>query len=57
MIYTQFFEAYIDYCMWFYLQNKFSGPARMIARGAEMEEFMKQFSLNGIRNPNICKPE
>ena len=38
------------------LDRKFMGPAKMIARGAEMETFMKQFSLNGIKVPTICKP-
>ena len=51
------FEAYMDYCMWLFLQNKFHGPARAMAKGAEMEQFMKQFSLNGIKVPTICKPE
>ena len=39
------------------IQMKFMSPAAMIAQGSEMEQFMKKFSLNGIRNPNICKPE
>ena len=33
------------------LQMHFMGPARMIARGDEMEKFIKQF-----RAPTICKP-
>lgn len=56
MIYNPFFEAYMDYCMWLFLQNKFSGPARMIARGSEMEEFIKHFTLNGVKASTICKP-
>jgi len=28
----------------------------MIARGAEMEKYMKMYSLNGIKIPTICKP-
>lgn len=51
------FEAYMDYCMWLFLQNKFYGPARTMAKGAEMEQFMKQFSLNGVKATTICKPE
>jgi hypothetical protein len=56
MIYTPF-DWWIEYNVWLMLQFKFMGPAKMIAKGADMEEFMKLFSLNGIRNPNICKPE
>jgi hypothetical protein len=32
---------------------KFGGPAAFIAKGDEMEKFVKQFSLNGIKT--ICK--
>ena len=38
------------------LDQKFMGPAKMIARGAEMEKYMKHFSLNGIKGHTICKP-
>jgi hypothetical protein len=48
---------WVDYQVWLLVQMKFTTTATMIAQGAEMEQFMKQFSLNGIRNPNICKPE
>ena len=34
---------------------KFMSPARMIGFGADMEEFIKCYSLNGIK-ANICKP-
>lgn len=47
--------AWFDYCVWFYLQNKFYGPARMMAKNDEMQEWLNHFSLNGIRS-NICKP-
>jgi hypothetical protein len=50
-------SMWVDYQIWLMVQLKFMTPAAMIARGSEMEQFMKQFSLNGIRNPNICKPE
>lgn len=45
-----------DYYIYMMLQMKFMGPAGMIARGDEMEKFVKQFSLNGIKAPTICKP-
>lgn len=47
--------AWFDYCMWLYLENKFYGPARMIAKNDEMQKWMGHFSLNGVRS-NICKP-
>lgn len=56
MIYTPF-DWWIEYNMWLMLQFKFTGPAKMMARGADMENYLKCFSLNGIHNPNICKPE
>ena len=42
--------------IWWYLNYKFMMPAAMIARNDRMEEFMKHFSLNGIKIPTICKP-
>ena len=49
-------EAWMDYCVWLCLQNKFMGPARMIARTDAMEQWLKHFSLNGMKIPVICKP-
>ena len=43
-----------DYYIYTMLQMYFMGPAKMIARGDEMEKFVKHFSLNGIKP--ICKP-
>jgi len=51
-----YIEAMMDYYVWLFLQMKFMGPASMISRGAEMETFMKHFSLNGIKPPTICRP-
>jgi hypothetical protein len=42
--------------VWWMLQMKFLFPAMMIARNDEMENFLKCFSLNGIKSFNICKP-
>jgi len=42
--------------VWLMLQRKFMMPAAMIAKGGEMETFMKCYSLNGIKIPTICKP-
>jgi hypothetical protein len=49
-------ELWFDYQVWLMLQMKFMSPAAMIARGGEMEQFMKHFSLNGVKAPTICKP-
>lgn len=38
-----------DYYVWLYLNMKFYGPAQMIAKGDDMEKFMKHFTLNGIK--------
>lgn len=35
--------------VWLYLQFKFMTPAGMIAKGDEMEKFVKQYSLNGMK--------
>ena len=48
-------SAWFDYQMWLMLQFKFMSPARMISRGGEMETFMKQYSLNGIKPFNFSK--
>lgn len=38
-----------DYYVYLYLQIVFMGPASMIARNDEVEKFVKQFSLNGLK--------
>ncbi len=47
---------WFDYQVWLMLQMKFMMPAYMIAKNDDMQEFMKQFSLNGIKSSNLCKP-
>ena len=44
--------------VWLYLNYKFMSPAMMIARNDAAEEFVKRYSLNGIKSNlgNICKP-
>jgi hypothetical protein len=49
-------DWWIEYSVWLMLQYKFMLPAMMIARNDETEQFMKQFTLNGIKIPTICKP-
>lgn len=43
------FEVWFDFWIKAMLEQKFMGPAKMIARGAEMEKYMKLYSLNGIK--------
>lgn len=44
--------------VWWMLQVKFMLPAMLIARNDSMEEFIKTYSLNGIKSNlgNMCKP-
>ena len=46
-----------DYYVWLMLNAHFMGPAKMIARSDAMENWMKMFSLNGMKIPTICKPK
>jgi len=46
---------WIDYTVWLMLQYKFMMPARLISHSDDMEKFLGQFSLNGIK-ANICRP-
>ncbi len=46
---------WIDYSVWLMLQYKFMYPAKLIAHNDEMQKFIGNFSLNGIKS-NICKP-
>jgi hypothetical protein len=46
-------DWWIDQWVWVTLQMYFA-PYRMMGN-SELEQFMQQFTLNGIR-PNLCKP-
>ena len=50
------YTLWFDYQVWLMLQMKFMTPAYMIAKNNDVQEFMKQFSLNGIKASNLCKP-
>jgi hypothetical protein len=60
----EFYKEYMHVLMsdplslpvWLMLQRKFMMPAMMIAKSGEMEDFMKRYSLNGMKVPTICKP-
>jgi len=55
MIYTPL-DWWIDYSVWLMLQFKFMAPAKMISVNDDMADYLKHFSLNGIKSFNICKP-
>lgn len=42
-------DWWIDYTVWLMLQYRFMAPAKMISAGDDMEQFLKCFSLNGIK--------
>ena len=50
------YALWFDYQVWLMLQMKFMTPAYMIAKNDDVQEFMKQFSLNGVKSSNLCKP-
>jgi len=54
MIYTPL-DWWFDYTVWLMLQYKFMTPAKMISVNDDMEQFLKCFSLNGIKQFNICR--
>jgi hypothetical protein len=54
MIYTPL-DWWFDYSVWLMLQYKFASPAKFISVNDDMEKFLKQFSLNGIKQFNICR--
>jgi hypothetical protein len=49
-------DWWFDYTVWLMLQYKFMMPARMISVSDDMHDFLKCFSLNGIKPTTICKP-
>ena len=44
----------IDYNVWIFLQYYYL-PMRIIAKGDDVDQFISQFSLNGIKAFNICR--
>jgi hypothetical protein len=48
-------DWWFDYSVWIMLQYKFMYPAKMIAYNDDMEGFLKQFSLNGIKSFSVCR--
>lgn len=48
-------DWWIDYTVWIMLQYKFMLPAHIIGLGDDMEQYLKCFSLNGIKNYSICR--
>ena len=46
-------DWWFDYTVWLMLHLKFTLPARTIGYGEEMEQYLKTFSLNGLK-ANLC---
>jgi len=46
---------WFDYTIWLMLQYKFMAPANMISANDDMQDFLKHFSLNGIKQFNLCR--
>lgn len=46
---------WFDYIVWIMLQYKFMTLAKFIDVNDDMENFLKTFSLNGIKQYSICK--
>ncbi len=42
-------DWWIDYSVWMMLQFQFTMPAKIISYNDDMENFLRQFSLNGIK--------
>lgn len=54
MMYTPI-DWWIDYTVWMMLQYKFMMPAKFMGVGDDMEAYLKSFSLNGIKQFNLCR--
>lgn len=44
----------MDWNAWMFLQWYYL-PMRIIQKGDDMDQFISQFSLNGIKSFNICR--
>jgi len=49
------FDWWFDYSVWLMLQYKFMYPAKLIGYNDDMQDYLKQFSLNGIKSFSICQ--
>ena len=45
-----------DSWMWVMIKLMYA-PYSVLGRGEEVEKFVQQFSLNGIKSGNICRPD
>lgn len=51
-----YINEWFDSWMWIMIKMMYS-PYSVLGRGDDVEQFVKQFSLNGFKSGNICKPE
>ena len=47
--------SWLDYNMYVFLKLWYL-PMEMITYGDDVDKFLKQFSLNGIKTGNLCRP-
>jgi hypothetical protein len=47
-------ESIMDYNVWLFLQWYYS-PFMLMSKGDEIDRFLSQFSLNGIKSFGLCK--
>ena len=47
-------NPYYDYGIWLFLQWYYL-PMRIMAKGDDIDQFLSQFTLNGIKSFNICR--
>lgn len=50
---NNFIEAILDYNVWLFLQWYYS-PFTLMRKGDEIDQFISQFSLNGIKPFTMC---
>ncbi len=51
----QFVNNYLDMWAWWFLQSWYM-PFKMPGIYSDVDKFVSQFTLNGVKSSNICKP-
>ena len=51
-----YIDAMFDSWMWIMIKLMYA-PFSVLGRGDDVEKFVQQFSLNGIKSGNICRPD
>lgn len=56
MLFNSIIEKAVDIWVW-HLVQLYYAPYVAIVKGGEVQEFVEQFSLNGFKSSNLCKPD